>query len=102
MIAVVGMAFEARIAARLGVPVVCGGDGRHLETSLARAMAAGCNGLISFGVAGAALSKHAVLLESFAMCVAVQMIAAASARRAMVSVKSEHCSILQSCMCDIS
>lgn len=52
MIAVVGMAFEARIAARLGVPVVCGGDGRHLETSLARAMAAGCKGLISFGVAG--------------------------------------------------
>jgi adenosylhomocysteine nucleosidase len=52
MIVVVGMAFEARIAARLGVPVVCGGDGKHLEESLARAMAAGCNGLISFGVAG--------------------------------------------------
>ena len=52
MIAVVGMAFEARIAARLGVPVVCGGDGKHLEKSLARAMAAGCKGLISFGVAG--------------------------------------------------
>jgi len=52
MIAVVGMAFEARIAARLGVPVVCGGDGKHLERSLARAMAAGCGGLISFGVAG--------------------------------------------------
>ena len=52
MIAVVGMAFEARIAARLGVPVVCGGDGTHLEQSLARAMAAGCKGLISFGVAG--------------------------------------------------
>jgi len=52
MIAVVGMAFEARIAARLGVPVVCGGDGKHLERSLARAMAAGCKGLISFGVAG--------------------------------------------------
>jgi hopanoid-associated phosphorylase len=52
MIAVVGMAFEARIAARLGVPVVCGGDGTHLERSLARAMATGCKGLISFGVAG--------------------------------------------------
>jgi len=52
MIVVVGMAFEARIAARLGVPVVCGGDGKHLERSLARAMAAGCKGLISFGVAG--------------------------------------------------
>jgi adenosylhomocysteine nucleosidase len=52
MIVVVGMAFEARIARGLGVPVICGGDGRHLETSLARAMAAGCGGLISFGVAG--------------------------------------------------
>jgi hopanoid-associated phosphorylase len=52
MIVVVGMAFEARIAAGLGVPVICGGDGKHLATSLARAMAAGCGGLISFGVAG--------------------------------------------------
>src|SRR6478609_1178967 len=56
MIAVVGMAFEARIAARLGIPVVCGGDGKHLERSLARAMAAGCKGLISFGVAGGLIS----------------------------------------------
>ena len=40
MIVVVGMAFEARIAAGLGVPVVCGGDGRNLSTALARAMAA--------------------------------------------------------------
>lgn len=52
MIVVVGMAFEARIAAGLGVPVVCGGDGSQLEGALARAMAAGCGGLISFGVAG--------------------------------------------------
>ena len=52
MIVVVGMAFEARIAAGLGVPVVCGGDGQNLATSLTRAMAAGCGGLISFGVAG--------------------------------------------------
>lgn len=52
MIVVVGMAFEARIASRLGVPVICGGDGRHLEASLARTMAAGCGALISFGVAG--------------------------------------------------
>ena len=52
MIVVVGMAFEARIAAGLGVPVVCGGDGKNLAASLARAMAAGCGGLISFGVAG--------------------------------------------------
>jgi hopanoid-associated phosphorylase len=52
MIVVVGMAFEARIAAGLGVPVICGGDGHNLVASLARAMAAGCGGLISFGVAG--------------------------------------------------
>jgi len=52
MIVVVGMAFEARIAAGLGVPVICGGDGSNLEASLTHAMAAGCGGLISFGVAG--------------------------------------------------
>ena len=52
MIVVVGMAFEARIAQGLGVPVVCGGDGKNLAVSLSRAMAAGCGGLISFGVAG--------------------------------------------------
>ncbi len=52
MIVVVGMAFEARIAAGLGVPVICGGDGSRLEGALTRAMAAGCGGLISFGVAG--------------------------------------------------
>lgn len=52
MIVVVGMAFEARIAQGLGVPVVCGGDGKTLAASLTRAMAAGCGGLISFGVAG--------------------------------------------------
>ena len=52
MIVVVGMAFEARIAAGLGVRVICGGDGRNLAPTLSRAMAAGCGGLISFGVAG--------------------------------------------------
>jgi hopanoid-associated phosphorylase len=57
MIVVVGMAFEARIAASLGVPVICGGDGRNLSASLARAMAAGCGGLISFGVAGGLAPK---------------------------------------------
>jgi hopanoid-associated phosphorylase len=52
MIVVVGMAFEARIAAGLGVRVICGGDGKHLHRSLTHAMVAGCGGLISFGVAG--------------------------------------------------
>src|SRR5581483_2422355 len=52
MIVVVGMAFEARIVSRLGVRVVCGGDGKTLESDLTHAMAAGSSGLISFGVAG--------------------------------------------------
>lgn len=57
MIVVVGMAFEARIAAGLGVPVICGGDGKKLSSRLTHAMAAGCGGLISFGVAGG-LAPH--------------------------------------------
>jgi adenosylhomocysteine nucleosidase len=57
MIVVVGMKFEARIAAGLGVPVVCGGDGKKLSSRLTHAMAAGCGGLISFGVAGG-LAPH--------------------------------------------
>src|SRR5947199_5331864 len=52
MFGVVGMAFEARIAAGLGVPIICGGDGKRLAADLTHAMAAGCGGLISFGVAG--------------------------------------------------
>ena len=57
MIVVVGMKFEARIAAGLGVPVICGGDGKNLSSLLTQAMAAGCGGLISFGVAGG-LAPH--------------------------------------------
>jgi len=52
MIVVVGMAFEARIAAGPGMTVICSGDGRHLPASLERAIDAGCRGLVSFGVAG--------------------------------------------------
>jgi hopanoid-associated phosphorylase len=52
MIVVVGLAFEARIAAGPGVEVICSGDGQDLATSLARAVKGGCRGLISFGVAG--------------------------------------------------
>src|ERR1044072_651553 len=57
MIVVVGIAFEARIAAGLGVPVICGGDGKKLSSRLTHAMAAGCGGLISVGVAGG-LAPH--------------------------------------------
>jgi len=52
MIVVVGLAFEARIAAGPGVQVICSGDGRHLARSLAAAVRDGCGGLVSFGVAG--------------------------------------------------
>ena len=57
MIVVVGLAFEARIAAGPGVRVICSGDGRNLEGALQRAIAGGHSGLISFGVAGG-LAPH--------------------------------------------
>jgi adenosylhomocysteine nucleosidase len=52
MIVVVGLAFEARIAAASGLQVICAGDGRNLRPALHQAIALGCRGLISFGVAG--------------------------------------------------
>jgi len=52
MIVVVGMAFEARIAARSGLRVICSGDGRNLAPTLQEAISNGCRGLISFGLAG--------------------------------------------------
>ena len=58
MIIVVGLAFEARIAAGPGIHVVCGGDGSNLTATLTAAIAdarmlfGDCPGIISFGVAG--------------------------------------------------
>ena len=58
MIIVVGLAFEARIAAGPGINVVCGGDGSNLTVTLtaaiaeARTLFGDCPGIISFGVAG--------------------------------------------------
>ncbi|HZT26145.1 MAG TPA: phosphorylase [Pseudolabrys sp.] len=52
MIVVVGLAFEARIAATSGRQIICAGTGHHLEPALRQAAAIGCRGLISFGVAG--------------------------------------------------
>lgn len=52
MIVVVGLAFEARIAAGSGLPIICSGDGQNLTPDLKRAIAGGCKGLVSFGVAG--------------------------------------------------
>jgi adenosylhomocysteine nucleosidase len=53
VIVVVGLAFEARIAAGPGVHVICSGDGRNLAAEISTAIASqNCRGLISFGVAG--------------------------------------------------
>jgi len=63
VIIVVGLAFEARIAAGPGVHVICSGDGRNLAAKLtaaiaeARGLVQGCPGIISFGVAGG-LAPH--------------------------------------------
>ncbi len=54
VIAVSGLAREARIARRAkAVPVVGGGDGALLERRLEEAIAAGARGVVSFGIAGA-------------------------------------------------
>ena len=52
MIAVVGLAFEARIATGPGVKVICSGNGKNLAASLTRAIEEGATGVMSFGVAG--------------------------------------------------
>lgn len=57
MIVVVGLAFEARIAAGPGIRVICSGDGRRLAETLDRAIKAERCGLVSFGVAGG-LAAH--------------------------------------------
>jgi hopanoid-associated phosphorylase len=57
MIVVVGLAFEARIAAGSGLQVICSGDGSNLAASLKERIASGCAGLISFGIAGG-LAPH--------------------------------------------
>jgi adenosylhomocysteine nucleosidase len=52
IVVVVGLAFEARIAAGPSTRVICSGDGKNLAAALELAVAAGCRGLMSFGVAG--------------------------------------------------
>ena len=52
VIAVTGLAFEASIAAGLGVTVLRGDERRMLRAGLQRAVARGGRGIISFGVAG--------------------------------------------------
>lgn len=71
MIVVVGLAFEARIAAGPGIRVICSGDGRNLAHSLERAIAKGRCGLVSFGVAGGLASD----LRSGSCIVASEVVA---------------------------
>ncbi len=71
MIMVVGMAFEARIAAGPGVRVICSGDGSALAYELERKIADGCRGLISFGIAGGLLPA----LQPGACVIATEIIA---------------------------
>jgi hopanoid-associated phosphorylase len=52
VIAVTGLAFEARIAAGPGVITVCSSRPDALAADLAAAIAMGCRGIVSFGIAG--------------------------------------------------
>lgn len=52
VLAVTGMAFEARIAAGPGVITICGGRPDSLAADIAAAIARGCRGIVSFGIAG--------------------------------------------------
>jgi adenosylhomocysteine nucleosidase len=57
ILAVTGMAFEARIVAGFGVETLCGGGGGSLRAQLDAAIAKGCRGIVSFGIAGG-LAAH--------------------------------------------
>jgi adenosylhomocysteine nucleosidase len=52
VIAVTGLAFEARIAAGEGVTVIHGRDEQRMIADLERAVVSGASGIISFGTAG--------------------------------------------------
>jgi hopanoid-associated phosphorylase len=57
VLAVTGMAFEARIAAGPGVVAICGGRADILAADISAAVAKGCRGIVSFGIAGG-LAQH--------------------------------------------
>jgi hopanoid-associated phosphorylase len=57
VIALVGLAFEARIASGPGVVVICRNTQSDLAASLYQAVNGGCRSIISFGVAGG-LAPH--------------------------------------------
>jgi adenosylhomocysteine nucleosidase len=51
-VAVTGLMFEARIAAGPGITVICSGRQLQLRKSIEAAIGQGCDGIISFGIAG--------------------------------------------------
>lgn len=57
VIAITGLAFEARIAAGDGVTVISGRDEPRMIAALERAVASGASGILSFGTAGG-LAPH--------------------------------------------
>jgi hopanoid-associated phosphorylase len=57
VIAVTGLAFEARIAAGHDLTVIFGPDEQHIVSELQSAVAAGASGIVSFGTAGG-LAPH--------------------------------------------
>ena len=57
IVALVGLAFEARIASGPGVIVICRNSERAIAASMDQALEQGCRGIISFGVAGG-LAPH--------------------------------------------
>lgn len=82
LVAVTGLAFEARIAAGPGVTVVCGGGPDALRRSLEAAIGAdgagpghvNCQGILSFGIAGGLAAD----LKPGALVVARSVVAAAA------------------------
>ncbi len=57
VVALVGLAFEARIASGPGVVVICRNAEREVASSFDQALKRGCRSIISFGVAGG-LAPH--------------------------------------------
>lgn len=57
VVVVTGMAFEAKIAAGAGVVTLCGGRGDVLAADLKASIAKGCQGIVSFGIAGGLASE---------------------------------------------
>jgi adenosylhomocysteine nucleosidase len=70
IVVVTGLAFESRIASGPGILVVCSGNRHRFADDLARAVAAGCRGVVSFGIAGGLSSG----LRSGALIVASEVI----------------------------